>query len=90
MDRIWASMTRIALAAIAALAVSASISAQSYPSKTVKIIVGFALGGGNDIIARFIAQRLSSSMGQQFIVENRPGAGGSIGTAAGVSAPPDG
>ncbi len=90
MDRIWASMTRTALAAIAALAVSASISAQSYPSKPVKIIVGFAPGGGNDIIARFIAQRLSSSMGQQFIVENRPGAGGSIGTAAGVSAPPDG
>lgn len=64
--------------------------AQQYPSKPVKIIVAFAPGGGNDFIARFIAQRLSASLGQQFIVENKPGAGGSIGFEAGVRSPPDG
>jgi tripartite-type tricarboxylate transporter receptor subunit TctC len=56
----------------------------------VKIVVAFAPGGGTDFIARFIAQRLSASLGQQFIVENKPGAGGSIGTEAGVRSPPDG
>jgi tripartite-type tricarboxylate transporter receptor subunit TctC len=65
-------------------------SAQQYPSKPVKIIVAFPPGGGNDFIARFMAQRLSASLGQQFIVENRPGAGGTIGVEAGVKAPPDG
>jgi tripartite-type tricarboxylate transporter receptor subunit TctC len=64
--------------------------AQQYPGKPVKIIVAFAPGGGTDFIARFIAQRLSASLGQQFIVENKPGAGGSIGTEAGVRSPPDG
>lgn len=90
MSRFCVSLARSAVAAVMALTVSAPISAQPYPSKPVKIIVGFAPGGGNDIIARFIAQRLSSSMGQQFIVENKPGAGGAIGTAAGVNSPPDG
>jgi tripartite-type tricarboxylate transporter receptor subunit TctC len=64
--------------------------AQQYPGKPVKIIVAFAPGGGTDFIARFIAQRLSASLGQQFIVENKPGAGGSIGIEAGVRSPPDG
>ena len=90
MNRIRAGLVGAALAAVIALTAAGPISAQPYPSKPVKIIVGFAPGGGNDIIARFVAQRLSSSLGQQFIVENRPGAGGSIGTAAGVNAPSDG
>jgi len=90
MRRICANLTRTALIAATALTVSASISAQPYPSKPVKIIVGFAPGGGTDITARFIAQRLSSAMRQQFIVENKPGAGGAIGTAVGVNSPPDG
>ena len=64
--------------------------AQSYPSKPVKIIVAFPPGGGNDFIARFVAARLSTSMGQQFVVENKPGAGGTIGTEQGLKAPPDG
>jgi tripartite-type tricarboxylate transporter receptor subunit TctC len=64
--------------------------AQPYPSKPVKIVVGFPPGGGNDFIARFIAARLSTSLGQQFVVENRPGAGGSVGVEAGLKAPPDG
>jgi tripartite-type tricarboxylate transporter receptor subunit TctC len=56
----------------------------------VKIIVAFPPGGGNDFIARFVAARLSSSTGQQFIVENRPGAGGTLGTEQGLKAAPDG
>ena len=64
--------------------------AQQYPSKPVRILVGFAAGGGTDLSARFIARNLSSAMGQQFIVENKAGAGGSIAFAAGAEAPPDG
>ena len=64
--------------------------AQTYPSRPVKIIVAFAPGGGTDFIARFVASRLSVSMGQQFVVENRPGAGGTIATEMVLKAPPDG
>src|SRR6185295_14267087 len=66
------------------------VHAQQYPARPVKIIVAFPPGGGNDFIARFMAQRLSASLGQQFVVENRPGAGGPIGVEAGLKAPPDG
>jgi len=65
-------------------------SAQQYPSKPVKIIVAFPPGGGNDFVGRFIAQRLSASFGQQFNVENKAGAGGTIGVEAGIKSPPDG
>ena len=64
--------------------------AQSYPSQTARIIVGYAAGGGVDIAARLIGQWLSDRLGQQFIVENRPGAGTNIATEAVVRAPPDG
>ena len=64
--------------------------AQSYPSRPVRLIVGFAPSGGNDIVARLIAQWLSERLGQQFVVENRPGAGSNIGTETVVNAPPDG
>ena len=64
--------------------------AQNYPAKAVRIIVPFAPGGGSDFIGRFIAQRLSATMGQQFIVENKPGAGGVIGIEQGVKSAPDG
>jgi tripartite-type tricarboxylate transporter receptor subunit TctC len=63
---------------------------QSWPSRSVKIIVGFAPGGGNDFIARYIARKITEPLGQQVVVENRPGAGGSIGVELGVKAPPDG
>ena len=64
--------------------------AQSYPAKPVRVIVGFAPGGGNDIAARLISHWLSERLGQQFIVENRPGAGSNIATEAVVRAPADG
>ena len=82
-------MFRILLAA-ALLALCGSVPAQSYPSKPVRIMVPFPPGGGNDFIARFIGQRLSTALGQQFVVENRGGAGGMIGVEAGVKSPPDG
>ena len=64
--------------------------AQTYPSRPVRIIVGFAAGGPNDILARLIGQWLSERLGQQFVIENRPGAGSNIATEAVVRAPPDG
>jgi tripartite-type tricarboxylate transporter receptor subunit TctC len=64
--------------------------AQTYPSKAIRLIVAFPAGGGSDVMARLLTPRLSERMGQPFIVDNRPGAGGSIGTEAAVKAPPDG
>jgi tripartite-type tricarboxylate transporter receptor subunit TctC len=64
--------------------------AQSYPAKPVRIIVPFAAGGPADVYARFIAQRLQDSLGQSFVVDNRPGAGSVIGTDAAAKSAPDG
>jgi len=64
--------------------------AQAYPSKPVRMIVPFTPGGGSDIVGRVVAQRLSAALGQQFVVENRAGAGGRIGTEAVARAPADG
>jgi tripartite-type tricarboxylate transporter receptor subunit TctC len=62
----------------------------SYPTKPIRLIVPFAPGASNDIIARLVGQKLSESMGQQFVVENLGGAGGMIGTARAAKASPDG
>jgi tripartite-type tricarboxylate transporter receptor subunit TctC len=64
--------------------------AQSYPTHPVTIIVPFAAGGGNDIMARLIAQHMGRALGQQFVIENRAGAGGTIGARAVAKAAPDG
>jgi tripartite-type tricarboxylate transporter receptor subunit TctC len=71
-------------------AVSRFAWAQAYPSRPVRIMVGFAAGGGADITARLIGQWLSERLGRPFIIENKPGAGGNIGTEFVVNAPPDG
>ena len=81
---------RRSLLAAALLAFSAAAFAQAYPAKPVKIIVGFAPGSATDILARLVADQFSKSMGQPFVVENKPGAGGSVGTAQAKEAPPDG
>jgi tripartite-type tricarboxylate transporter receptor subunit TctC len=64
--------------------------AQAYPARPVRWIVGFAAGGPQDIVARLLAQSLSERLGQQFVIENRAGAGGNIGTEAVVRSPADG
>lgn len=72
------------------LVVSLSTWAQTYPTKTVRIISGFTPGGANDILARTIAESLSRRLGKQVVVENRPGAGGTIGAEVVAKSPPDG
>jgi len=69
---------------------STHVSAQAYPSKPVRIVVPFAAGGGTDIVSRVVAQKLTVSLGQTVIVDNRPGAGGIIGTELVARAPADG
>ena len=80
----------LAAAAAALPAASGFAWAQTYPLRPVRIIVGFAAGGPNDILARLIGQWLSERLGQPFVIENRPGAGSNIATEAVVRAPPDG
>ena len=74
----------------ALLAVCGSAFAQPYPSKPVKIIVAYQAGQGTDVATRHFADQLSRALGQNFFVENRPGAGGNIGTEAAAKSPPDG
>jgi len=69
---------------------AATVAAQQYPARSVRIIVGFTPGGGNDVISRLVAQKLSAAFGRQFVVENRPGAGGMIGAELAAKSPPDG
>src|SRR6266567_2511693 len=83
-------LLHVAAGAAVLPALSGFASAQTYPSRPVRIIVGFAAGGPNDILARLIGQWLSGRLGQPFVVENRPGAGSNIATEAVVRAPPDG
>ncbi|BAT59390.1 tripartite tricarboxylate transporter family receptor [Variibacter gotjawalensis] len=80
-----------AAGAAAALAIdSRRALAEAYPVRPVRLVVPFAAGGPTDVVARLTGQWLSERLGQQFIIENRPGAGGSVGTEVVVRAPPDG
>src|SRR5256886_8696456 len=80
----------LAAGAVALPAASRVASPQTYPARPVRIIVGVAAGGANDTVARLVAQSLSERLGQQFVVENRPGAGGSVGAQTAAKAAPDG
>lgn len=76
--------------ALAIAGVNVPVYSQQYPAKPVRIIVPFSPGGGTDFIARLVASKLTSSFGKQFLVENRPGAGSTIGTEAALKSPADG
>jgi tripartite-type tricarboxylate transporter receptor subunit TctC len=80
----------LALSGVAFPAFLRGASAQSYPAHSVRIIVGVAAGGGMDFAGRIIAQALTERLGQQFFVDNRPGAGSNVGTELVVNSPPDG
>ena len=75
---------------ISAIASIGSAAAQNYPTRPVKWVVGYPPGGATDIIARLIGQRLSERLGQQFVIENKPGAGNNIATELVINAEPDG
>jgi tripartite-type tricarboxylate transporter receptor subunit TctC len=81
---------RLAAGAAALPAASRIAWAQSWPSRPVHIVAGFTPGGGVDITARLLGQWLAQRLGQSFVIDNRPGAGGNIGTELVVNAPPDG
>ena len=78
------------LAGLVVSAITTSADAQNYPSKPVRIVAPYAAGGTLDVVARMIGQKLGESWGQQFIVDNRAGAGGNIGTDIVAKSPPDG
>jgi tripartite-type tricarboxylate transporter receptor subunit TctC len=90
MSAVTLNVFTISFAAVVASLVASNSSAQTWPSKSVRVIVPFAPGGGADLTARPISQKLSESLGQQFIVDNRGGAAGAIGMELTAKAPPDG
>ena len=90
MKRPWRQFLHLAAGAVVLPAVLGLANAQSYPTRQVRIVVGFAAGGSTDIGARLIGQWLQERLGQPFVIENRPGAGTNIATESVVRAPPDG
>ncbi|WP_342133380.1 Bug family tripartite tricarboxylate transporter substrate binding protein [Hydrogenophaga sp. OTU3427] len=86
----FGARTGLATLVAASLSSISAHAADPYPNAPIKLVVAYAAGGGTDAVARAIAQSLGTRLGQPVIVENKPGAGGSLGTAAGATAAPDG
>jgi tripartite-type tricarboxylate transporter receptor subunit TctC len=82
--------TRVLVGAALALALGGTAAAQDYPLRPVTLVVPYAAGGGNDVMARIVADKISKSLGQQIVIENKGGAGGSIATRQIAKAPADG
>jgi tripartite-type tricarboxylate transporter receptor subunit TctC len=90
LNRKMLSAALVAIGFLLCTAAPSAIAQQKWPDKTTRIIVPFPAGGSTDVVARIIAQRLAEKFGQSFVVENRPGAGGNIGTDAVAKSAPDG
>jgi tripartite-type tricarboxylate transporter receptor subunit TctC len=83
-------IVRLCTAALAALVAHQAFAQGAYPTRTITMVVGFAPGGGTDTVARIVAQKVSASMGQSVVVENKPGAGGNVATGDVARSAPDG
>jgi tripartite-type tricarboxylate transporter receptor subunit TctC len=83
-------LLHVAAAAVGLFAAPVTASAQAYPTRPIQVIVPFAGGSASDVVMRILLDRMAKSIGQPFIVDNRPGAGGNIGTSAATKATPDG
>jgi tripartite-type tricarboxylate transporter receptor subunit TctC len=81
---------RLILAVLMSLGAPAVASAQDYPARAITLVVPYPAGGGNDVIARLVAERMSATLGRQIVIENRGGAGGTIATRQVAKATPDG
>lgn len=88
MDRVLGFGVVSVIAGLTGIATAAS--AQTYPTKPIRMLVGFPVGGGADLAARILAPRMSESLGQQIVVDNRPGAGSAIASEIAARALPDG
>jgi tripartite-type tricarboxylate transporter receptor subunit TctC len=86
----WSSLARLLVVATALGLVTAGANAQTYPSKSIRMVVPFPPGGTTDILARTIGQKMAEDWGQPVVIDNRPGAGGNIGSDLVAKAPPDG
>src|SRR5262245_36639715 len=78
------------LAAVALACAPVAAQSQSYPAKPVRVVIGFSAGSEIDVVGRLVAQKMSEAVGQQFVVENRTGAGGTLAAAFVAAAAPDG
>src|SRR5215813_9730241 len=87
---IWMRRWSFMLWLLALVSLTAGAHAETYPSRPVRLIVPFAAGGLNDVVARLVAPYLEKALGQPFIIDNRPAASGIVGTEATAKAPPDG
>ncbi len=82
--------SKLAMAVLCAASAPMALAQDKYPSRPIRLLLGFAPGGGSDLVARLIAQSLGERLGQSIIVDNKPGAGGNIAADAAAKAPPDG